>query len=98
MMWSDAERATFKRLWGEGTNIKVIARELGRPPSAIKAQRKHMNLPPRRRPMVEGAKRSVEVRVYLSPKVASRLGARSMQASQSMSSYIRTLIMRDLGL
>jgi hypothetical protein len=96
--WTDDDKAMFRRLWSQGSNLKVIAHELDRSYASVKGYRKVMGLPPRRKPGVEGEKRNVEHRVYLSRKVSSRLGSRSMQAGRSISDYIRSLIMRDLGL
>jgi len=97
-VWTDNDRALLRRLWDEGSALKVISHELGRSYKSIKAQRLVMGLKPRRQPLVEGARRDVELRTYLSKKAASRLGSLAMQRGQSTSSYIRNLIMRDLGL
>lgn len=96
--WTEEDRALLKRLWDEGAAVKVIAGELGRSHKSIKGQRLLMGLKPRRQPLVEGARRDVELRTYLSKKAASKLGSLAMQRKQSTSSYIRNLIMRDLGL
>lgn len=88
--WTKAQDDRLSMEWRRGTGIKLISQEVGHSPSAVKSRRVHLGLPPRQ------VGRSTEVTVRLEPDLHRKAGMRAMARGQSLSSYMRSLVLRDV--
>jgi uncharacterized protein YjcR len=82
----------FRRLWADGLMIKVIAVELGLGQSTIKEWREELKLPSR-----QSIGRRIELKVFLKEGFVDAIDQRAQSRGQTRASYLRSLVMRDLG-
>jgi len=98
--WPDREHALLAHMWREGKSCKVIANELfdrfGREctPAIVKKHALKLGLPPLRqnRNLKKGA-----LRVNVGPKIYEAVNRRAFAKRETVSMYVRKLILRDLG-
>lgn len=90
--WTDREITILRRLWLTGTQIKIIAEELGRSPSAVKKKRAEIGLNTRR-----DHGQNQGLRVNVSPSLYRSIRRRATERGSSVADYLRMLIKRDVG-
>lgn len=87
---SELERRLI-RMWKEGTQIKVIADELGISAKAVKNARARLNLRTRRQGIMQG----IDMRVRFDGSTAMMLRKAAIRTGSSKAEYIRKLIRQD---
>lgn len=89
---SDVE-FTLRRLWNDGTQIKIIAEELGVSIRAVKDARLRLKLKTRRPDLGKGT----QLRVAIDSQTMKLLRAACTRKGCTKASHIRELIRRDAG-
>jgi len=89
--WTASELERFRELWQAHVPIKLIAVELHRPPSSVKAKRLELRLPIRSK---GGMTKSV--RINLDPATHDALYRRANGLTRTIGAHLRTLIKQDL--
>ena len=90
--WTAQEIKTLRDGWHRGVNIKQLSHDCDRTIYAIKKKRAELKLPPRRK-----GNRKRQLKVSVSEDDYREMGKRAMERRQSISDYIRYLILRDIG-
>lgn len=93
--WTEEEDAVFRRMWKSGETVKAIAVALERHnPRHIRYRRRRLGLPRRRFRSGERTLISVSMPVAVKEALESRLAG----IGRPLSTHIRSLILRDLGM
>jgi hypothetical protein len=89
--WSPSEDQRFALLWRQGIALKRMTEELGKSEGALNHRRTVLGLAPRRK-----GDRPVEVTVRVEPDLHRKAGQRAMARGLSLSTYVRSLMLRDV--
>jgi hypothetical protein len=79
-------------MWKAGATVKQIAYDTGKTVSGVKNQRKTLKLPKRRTD-----DKTHMLRVNVNDTLFRKIGSRAMGRQQTVSDYIRMLLIRDVG-
>jgi len=90
--WQPYEDTKLTRDWYRNIKTEIIAEELGRSISDVKRRRMKLGLPPRRY-----LKLRRKITTHVDVDLFHQFGRRCVERGQSISSYLRSLIVRDLG-
>jgi transposase-like protein len=90
--WSNEEKTTFTALWKQRKTVAEIAMTMGKSESAVKNQRRALDLAPRRTGDL-----TEKVRVGLHPDEHALLYKKALRNNQTLPGRIRALVQKDLA-
>jgi predicted HicB family RNase H-like nuclease len=91
-LWTQDDKNKLTGKWNRGEAIKQIAHDLGKSVSGVKNMRRTLGLPARRT-----GDKEFQLRINVNKDVHDEMGKRAMDRRQSVSDYVRMLVIRDIG-